>query len=332
MILVTGGTGLVGAHLLLHLASDGKKVRSIYRNSKNIQKTKNLFSHYKKQELFENIEWTEADITDIPSLNEAFTDITQVYHCAAYISFNPSDEEKLRKTNIEGTANVVNCALDFGVKRFCHVSSVAALGDLKEGETIITEETEWNPEHNHSDYAITKYGAETEVWRGWQEGLEVVIVNPGLIFGYGFWNQGSGEIFKAIHKGQYFYSKGTCGVVAVKDVVSTMAQLMESNISGERYTLVAENLSYEDIFNAIADGMQKKRPSIYATPLMTSFAWRADWLFSKLFFLKRKFSKSMAKSSHTKESFDNTKIIKALDYKFTDMKSYIKEIAQNYTT
>jgi nucleoside-diphosphate-sugar epimerase len=155
MILVTGGTGLVGAHLLLHLATDGKKVRSIYRNSKNIQKTKTLFTHYQKQDLFENIEWVEADILDIPTLNEAFIDVTQVFHCAAHISFNPSEEEKLRKTNIEGTANVVNCALDFGVKRFCHVSSVAALGDLKEGETLITEETEWNPEQNHSDYAIT---------------------------------------------------------------------------------------------------------------------------------------------------------------------------------
>lgn len=330
MILVTGGTGLVGAHLLLHLTESGESVRSLYRDIENIQKTKGLFIHYKKQEFFDRIEWVQADILDLPSLEDAFANITHVYHCAAHISFNPSEEEKLRKTNIEGTANMVNCALHFGVKKFCHVSSVAALGDLREGETYITEETEWNPEQNHSDYAISKYGAETEVWRAWQEGLEVVIVNPGLIFGYGFWNQGSGEVFKAIDKGQYFYTKGSCGIVAVKDVVQIMVKLMRSNINGERFTLVAEDISYQDLFNTIADGMKKKRPAIYATPLMTSFAWRADWLLSKLFFQKRKLTRSMARSAHKNESFDSTKIIKALDYNFINMKDYIREIAKDY--
>ncbi len=330
MILVTGGTGLVGAHLLLLLAEGGKPVRSLYRNAETIKKTKSLFSHYNKTTLFDTIEWVEGDIVDIPTLEEAFKGIEYVYHCAAYISFDPGDEEKLRKINIEGTANMVNCALAFGIKKFCHVSSVAALGDLKESEKLITEETEWNPEKDHADYAISKHGAETEVWRAWQEGLDVVIVNPGLIFGYGFWNQGSGEIFKAVSKGQYFYSKGTCGAIAVEDVVSIMVKMMEPGISGERFTLIAENISFQGIFNAVADGMKKKRPAIYATPFMTSVAWRMDWLFSKLLFKKRYFTRAMARSSHKREKFDNSKIVKALDYNFMDMKNQIKKIAEDF--
>ncbi|QEE49065.1 NAD-dependent epimerase/dehydratase family protein [Flavobacterium alkalisoli] len=330
MILVTGGTGLVGAHLLLQLTQGDEPVRALYRRAETIKKTKHLFSHYNKQELFEKIEWTEGDILDVPSLEPALAGIDKVYHCAAYISFDPADEEKLRKINIEGTANMVNVSLALGIRKFCHVSSVAALGDLKFNEIIITEETEWNPEKFHSDYAISKHGAETEVWRGWQEGLEVVIVNPGLIFGYGFWNQGSGEIFKNIDKGLYFYSKGTCGAVAAEDVANIMIQLMESEVSGEQYTLVAENISFETIFNAIADGMHKKRPFIYATPFMTNVAYRLDWFFSKLLFRPRHFTRTMAKSAHRHQNFDNSKIKETLNYNFGDIKSHLKQIAKDF--
>ena len=330
MILVTGGTGLVGAHLLLQLTQGDEPVRALYRRTETIKKTKHLFSHYNKQELFEKIEWTEGDILDVPSLEPALAGVEKVYHCAAYISFDPADEEKLRKVNIEGTANMVNVSLALGIRKFCHVSSVAALGDLKFNEIIITEETEWNPEKFHSDYAISKHGAETEVWRGWQEGLEVVIVNPGLIFGYGFWNQGSGEIFKNVDKGLYFYSKGTCGAVAAEDVASIMIQLIESDISGERYTLVAENISFESIFNTIADGMYKKRPFIYATPFMTNVAYRLDWFFSKLLFRPRHFTRTMAKSAHRHQNFDNLKIKETLNYNFRDIKSHLKQIAKDF--
>lgn len=330
MILVTGGTGLVGAHVLLELAGAQKKVRALYRDSKNIEKTKNLFVHYGQFPAFSNIEWVAGDILDITSLEEAFKDITQVYHCAAYISFDPSDEDILRKVNIEGTANMVNCALAFGTHKFCHVSSVAALGDLKEGETVTDEETEWNPEINHGDYALTKYGAEMEVWRAWQEGLKVVIVNPGLIFGYGFWSQGSGEVFNSVNKGQPFYSKGNCGAVSAQDVARIMIQLTESGISGERYILVGQNITFQDMLNSIADGMGKKRPFIAATPLMTSFAWRADWFLSKLLRRKRRFTKSMAKSSHKTFIFSNDKIVKEIQYRFPEMTAYIKDIATHY--
>ena len=156
MILVTGATGLVGSHLLIALLEDNQTVRAIYRNTASIEKTRSLFQLYDKEYLFKSIQWIPADITDVTSLSVAFENIEFVYHCAALISFDPKEEEELRKTNIEGTANVVNFCIDFGIQKLCHVSSIAALGDLKEHETIITESTEWNPEFSHSDYAISK--------------------------------------------------------------------------------------------------------------------------------------------------------------------------------
>jgi len=255
-----------------------------------------------------------------------------VYHCAALISFDPSDEDELRKINIEGTANVVNCCIDFGIKKLCHVSSIAALGNPKEHETTITEETEWNPEELHSDYAITKYGAEMEVFRGHQEGLEVVIVNPGVIFGYGFPKKGSDVIIQSVKKGLSFYTKGTIGIVSVADVTNCMIQLMKSSINGERYTLVGENISTKALLDFIAEELKLKKPSIEATKLMTSIAWRMDWLISKILNRKRKLAKSTANSSHSTTTFDTSKMEKELNFTFQKKETYLKTILQNYYT
>jgi len=325
MILVTGGTGLVGAHLLLRLADSGNTLRALYRNPTTLAKTKHVFAHYGKQHLFDAIDWIQGDILDVPSLEPAFAGVTHVYHCAAFISFDPRDEDLLRKTNIEGTANMVNCALAFGVQKFCHVSSIAALGDTAQPGGTITEETEWNPEKSHDDYAISKYGAEMEVWRAWQEGLQVVIVNPGIIFGYGYWNQGSGAILRAVERGQYFYTLGSCGFVAVEDVTNIMVLLMQSNVSGERYTVVGDNLTYKEVLDTIADDLNKSRPTIHATKALTSFAWRADWLLS-LFTRKRMLTRSMAQSAHAKELYDTGKIKKELGYEFIGLKPYLHEL------
>ena len=330
MILVTGATGLVGSHLLLELLQNGEEVRALYRNQENIQNTKALFNWKNKSDLFEKINWIEGCITDIPSLEKVFDDIDYVYHCAAYISFDPNDEEKLRKINIEGTANIVNFCLAKNVKKLCYVSSIAALGDLQEHEHIITEETDWNPEKPHSDYAITKYGAEMEVWRGQEEGLDTVIVNPGVILGPGFWQNGSSEIFRKIKKGLQFYAKGSSGFISVEDVAKTMYFLMKNEIKKERFTLIERNLSYREISNIIADSFATKRPTQLIKPWMTNIGWRMDWLISKLFFQKRKLSRAMAKSMHSETRFDNSKIKKACNIDFTGLDNYIKKVSKTY--
>lgn len=329
MILVTGGTGLVGAHLLLHLTEFEEKVSAIYRNASKIELTKKLFSEANKSSFFDKIVWIEADILDIPSLEKAFVGVDFVYHCAALITFDPNDEDKLRKTNIEGTANIVNLCVDFKVKKLCHVSSIAALGDLKEHDKEITEETEWNPEVFHSDYAISKHGAEMEVWRGFQEGLDVVIVNPGVIFGSMIWKDGSGAFFTKIKKGFPFYSKGSTGYIGINDVVKTMVLLMKSDISGERFALVSENISFDKIIFTIADKLKVKKPSFEAKPWMTSFAWRIDAVLSFIFRKKRKISKFSANSLHAQETISNSKIKNALNYNFQSIDNVLDEIIKN---
>ena len=328
MILVTGGTGLVGAHLLLHLIENGESVRAIYRNLDAIQKTKDLFSLYKKEALFEKIDWIQADITDVPSLEIAFESVEYVYHCAALISFDPKDEDLLRKTNIEGTANIVNFCIANAVKKLCFVSSISALGDLKENEKIITEETEWNPEKPHSDYAISKYGAEMEIWRGQQEGLETVIVNPGVIIGPGFREQGSGLLFKKVANGLSFYTKGITGFVAVPDVVRMTVELMKNEHSNDRFTLVAENITFQDLLNSIADALKAKRPTMHASPLMVTLAYKIDWFLSNVLGQKRKLDRATAKASYSESWYSNEKTKTALQTEFLDIHQYIKDISK----
>jgi dihydroflavonol-4-reductase len=327
MILITGATGLTGSHLALHLLENGATIRAIYRDQNGINKTRALFNLYGKTALFDKIEWVEAGILDIPALEKAFKNVDFVYHCAAHISFDPADEEILRKTNIEGTANVVSCCLDFGVKKLCYVSSIAALGDLKDFEDTVTEETEWNSEKPHSDYAISKHGAEMEIWRAQQEGLSIVVVNPGVILGPGFWHSGSGEIFTRVAKGLTFYTNGKTGFVGVWDVVKIMAQLMESGISGERFIVVSETVSFHDIENAIADALKVKRPNAYASPGLTALAASIDWFLS-LFGKKRVLSKDGARALHSMTFYSNEKIRKALDFNFTPIKETIAETAK----
>ncbi len=327
MILVTGGTGLVGAHTLLHLIENGENVRAIYRSKKNITKTKNLFGLYQKSHLFDRIEWFPADITNIPALEKAFENIDYVYHCAALISFDPKEEELLRKNNIEGTANIVNLCLDNKIKKICFLSSVAALGDPASHETVATEETEWNPEKPHSDYAISKYGAEMEIWRGQQEGLDVIIVNPGIIIGPGFNEQGSGQLFSKVANGLSFYTSGITGFIAIPDVVRLMVELMNSKIKNERFTLIAQNIGFRDIINTMADALKIKRPRLEAKPWLLGLGWRIDGLGSFLFRKERKLTKTTAKAAYSVHEYSNEKIKSALKTDFLDVRAYIKEIA-----
>ena len=303
MILVTGGTGLVGAHLLYHLALSENKIRATYRNKKTIDKTKQAFSYYTEDEtFFDKIEWVEADIIDIPKLSNAFEGITHVYHCAALVSFDPRDYRTLRKTNIEGTANVVNQCIGKQIKKLCYVSSIATLGK-PENNTFITEESHWNPEYDNSVYAITKYGAEMEVWRATQEGLDVVIVNPGVILGSGFWKYGSGSLFRMVYKGVKYYTNGMVGFVDVKDVVKGMIQLMKSTITNERYIMVSENLSFKDFFLMTSKYLNVEPPKKMAKRWQLELLWRLDWLRQMLTGKRRKLTKQTVESLVSKRSF-----------------------------
>ncbi|WP_329806971.1 NAD-dependent epimerase/dehydratase family protein [Flavobacterium facile] len=335
MILVTGGTGLVGFHLLLQLSLEKEAVRAIYRSEKKLQHIKNLFEKANKLPQFEKIDWVQADILDVPALELAFTDVSLVYHCAALVSFNPKDEDKLYQNNIVGTANVVNLSLSTTVKKLCYVSSIAALGNGTEHNLIINEETERNNEAVRSDYSISKFGAEMEVWRGFQEGLEVVIVNPGVIFGNGFPKEGSSLFIQNIKEGQLFYTLGKLGIVAVEDVVKAMMTLMKSTISGERFILVAEEVTYKELFDSIAEILKQvqndkriKKPKYEVKKWQVQIARVLEFIFAALFFRKRMLTKSTINSLYNLEIHDTNKIKNAIAFEFSDMKVYLKELIE----
>jgi nucleoside-diphosphate-sugar epimerase len=312
MILVTGGTGLVGSHLLFDLTKSNTVVRAIYRDETKLSNVKTIFSYYTDdfEAHFNKIEWVKADLNNIPALIDAFVNVDYVYHCAALISFNTSDFELLKKINIEGTANIVNLCLSEKIKKLCYVSSIAAIGSSTKGN--LTEDAEWNPEEDHSVYALTKYGAELEVWRGTQEGLKAVIVNPGVIIGPGFWDSGSGLFFSKVKKGMYFYTTGVTGYIGVKDVVIIMQKLMLSDIKNERYILVAEHLSFNTFLNKIADVLEVKQPKFEAKKGVLIISSWLDRLKALVTRQPRLLNSSIIKSSQSKTLYNTNKFKKEL--------------------
>ena len=331
MILVTGGTGLVGSHLLYHLAKENNKIRAIYRKNSNLKAVEHVFRYYTEdyKAVFKKIEWIEADITDVVSLEKAFENVTHVYHAAALVSFNPNDYKLMRKINIEGTSNIVNLCIAENVVKLCFVSSIATIDKSLQNE-FIDENCEWNSESNNYGYAITKYGAEMEVWRATQEGVDVVIVNPGVILGAGFWLNGTGKIFHKVYKGLKYYAEGITGFVSVKDVVKSMIALMNSNIKNERYILVSENRSYKALFFEIADTFKARRPSVKITKLMGSIGWRVFAVIS--FFTKNPpvITRQSAKSIQSTYRYSSNKIKEALQFEFEPLSSTITEICELY--
>ncbi|SDS50672.1 Nucleoside-diphosphate-sugar epimerase [Polaribacter sp. KT25b] len=330
MILVTGGTGLVGSHLLYHLSLQNDAIRAIYRTKSSLEKVKNVFSYYTDDETFFNkIEWFLADITDVPAMIPAFINVKHVYHCAAFISFNPKDYRQMRKVNIHGTAIIVNLCIDAKIDKLCFVSSIAAVGNSL-NSNFTTEEDEWNKELDNSGYSITKFGAEMEVWRASQEGIDVVIVNPGVILGSGFWNAGSGKLFSQVYNGFQFYTEGITGFVSEQDVVKSMILLMNSAIKNERFILVSENKIFKEIFFLIADGFSKKRPSKKIKPWQTNIFWRVAWLLSKITGKEPLLSKYSARSAHSISEYSSEKIEKSIAFKFEKTEKSIERICKNY--
>ena len=331
MILVTGSTGLVGSHLLYKLANGNEKIRAIYRTERKLAHVKSVFATYTPnyESLFLGIEWVKADLLDIPSLSDAFRDITHVYHCAAFVSFEPDKYKTLRKTNIEGTANIVNLCLSNTISKLCYISSIATIGNTINNEEI-TEETPWNPEDDNNVYAITKYGAEMEVWRATQEGLHVVIVNPGVILGAGIWHYGTGSLFKKAYKGFKYYTSGTIALIAIEDVVSIMITLTKSDIINERFVLVAENWTYKQFLQTLSKSVHVKPPEKMAGSLLLKWAWKLDWLKTKLTGKRRQLTKHIVRSLSTETRHSSNKIKTALNYKFKPIDETIASIGDSY--
>jgi len=279
--------------------------------------------------LFSKIDWVEADVSDVPSLARAFLGVRKVYHIAALVSFDEADAKEMRKVNIYGTANIVNLCVTHNVEKLCFVSSIASIAKSVE-KPLIDEGDEFNLISNNYSYAITKYGAEMEVWRGAQEGLDVFIVNPGIILGAGFWRENSGMLFTMTYKESPLYTEGITGFVGVDDVVSVLLKGMNSTVKNERFILVSENVSFKELLFLIADSFDKKRPKIKVTSFIAAVGWRLSWLKSKITGGQNTFSKHTASSVNNTYYYDNSKTKKFFDFDFQEMNEVIQVISQQF--
>jgi len=329
MILVTGGTGLIGSHLLLFLTRKGYKPRAIYRNRNSIEKTKNLFKHYiaDAATLFNKIEWIEADITDIVSLEAVFEGIFQVYHTAAMVSFNKKDKNILMQTNVEGTANLLHLSLEHGINKFLHVSSIAALGSH---DNPVTEQTHWNWKEKHSDYAISKYLSEMAVWRAGQEGLPVVIINPSVVIGAHFWDRGIGKIIESVEKNLNFYPLGGNGFVDVWDIVKVMYQLMESPIINNSFIVSAYNRSYYELLKHLAVLLNRKSPKLKLTKLPVYTIYLLGWLKEFFGIGQLLLSRDMINTLFSYPKYSSEKLKTTLNIDFIPFEASLKNLIHQY--
>jgi len=331
MVFVTGGTGFLGSHLIYKLLSNGQKVRALKRENSDFTLISNVFSYYEKnyQEYLDKIEWVEGDLLDIFSLEEVLENVTDVFHAGALVSFHPTDRKELMRVNINGTANLVNISLEKKIRKYCHVSSIAALGRA-EADKVISEEILWKSSRQNSNYAISKYGAEREVWRGIEEGLNAVIVSPSVILGPGELNSGIGSMISMVQKGFKFYTLGTNGFVDVRDVVKTMIELMNSNVNGERFIVSSENHTYKEIFSFIAEFLDKPAPRYRAAPWMSEIAWRIEHIKKLVTGSKPLITKETTRTAINTYLYSNEKIVEKLDFGFLPIKQSIKDSCELY--
>src|SRR5215203_6109273 len=321
-VLVTGGTGFLGAYIIKKLIEKGSNVFALRRS--------NNPPFFLSSSITDKVTWIQGDILDVVSLSEAMEDADSVVHSAAIVSFTSKDRQQMYKVNVEGTANVVNAAIENNIKRFVHISSVAALGRKIHSE-LISEDRKWEDDKMNTNYAISKHKAELEVWRGFAEGLEGVILNPSTILGFGDWHQSSCAIFRNAYKEFAWYTNGINGFVGVEDVAEAAVQLLYSNLTERRFIVNSENISFRQLFDLIAGDFEKRKPHREATKLIGSLAWRWEALISFISGKKPLLTRETAKVAHCQTSFDNSALIKALPlFAFTPLKSVVKNACEKY--
>ena len=321
-VFITGGTGFIGAYIIKELVTRGYKVKALRRN--------NYTPFFIDAEVFSTVEWIEGDLFDVVALEEGMQQCDFVIHSAAVVSFHKKDRDLMYRTNIIGTANVVNMCIEAGIKKMVHISSVAALGRTAHGDQV-NEEKKWQPSDINTHYAISKYKGEMEVWRGMGEGLQTVILNPSTVIGYGDWNQSSCAIFKNVFNEFPWYTNGINGFVGVEDVARAAVALMESDIASQRFIVNTENWSFRQLFETIAEGLHRNPPTKEATAFLGQIAWRLEKIKSIFTGRKPLLTKETARIAQSITYFENKKILEALPgFSFTPLRETIAKSCKNY--
>lgn len=321
MIFITGANGLVGSFMIHQLLAKGKKIKALKRKNSDLS----LLADVQNE-----IEWVEGDLLDYSVLDKALDGVEYVIHAAAVVSFNPNDLKKLYETNVEGTANLVNVCLEKSITKFCHISSIAAIGRSK-NVPLIDENTKWENSEYNSNYAKTKYLAELEVWRGMEEGLDVVIVNPTIILGPGNWEKSSAQLFKQVWKNSAFYPKGFLHYIDVRDVVKMTIKLLYSDVKSERFILSTGVVSYLEFFTKTAQHFKISHPKYQIPHFLINFVWRIEKWRSKIFGKTPLVTKETAMALTTNFKYDNHKIQKIIQHKCYTIDDSIEWTCQELT-
>ena len=329
MVLVTGATGILGRVLVLELLKQGKSVRATKRATSDISEVKKSWDFYTDQseEFFKKIEWVEVDFEDLDSLRIALEGIEEVYHCSAKVSFYPKDEAEMFKTNIEGTKNLLYIVEEKSVKKFLFVSSIAVFDKINE-KGKIDEESEFDEKKQNSAYALSKYLSEMEVWRAYAEGINTIIINPGVIIGSGNWGKSSGDLFPSFEKSPFSFSGGTA-YVDVRDVAKTAVILMEKEKFGERYTIISENKKYKEVADKIRQFLGKNE-SVILPKFWLNLGYGLNLALGWLFPYLRIISKENIKMLTEFTPISNKKIIKELNFQFISVKDSLDFHLKNY--
>ena len=326
MILLTGASGFLGSYILLELLEKGHDVVALNRTKTPSAQIDRVFRTYSSssEDLLSKVKWVEGDILDVFSLLDAMDGIDQVIHCAGMVSFDPGQEKALNEINTGGTMNMVNAALQMKISRFVYISSIAAIGRGQDDQ-VITEKTQWKNSRLNSKYAISKYGGEREVWRASEEGLDVAVLNPSILLGYGDPMQSTARMFDTVQKGLKFYPTGTNGFVGVRDTARAAELLLQENVRGERYILSAETLSYRQLFTMMAAELDKTGPSVPVGPALGGLAWRTEWLKSRILGAKPLITRETAQTSVQQYNYDGSRITRDLHFQYTPVREVLAE-------
>ncbi len=324
MNFVTGGSGLVGSHILLELAKKNEPIVALKRTATDLSVVKELFSTNKLSSEFGNIKWVDGDLSDINVLIEHLKGCENIYHTAALVSFGSSDRLELIETNIEGTSNLVDAALVIKPKKLIYLSSTSAIG--KQPKTKVIKETnEWNSDHKNGHYSFSKHYAEREVWRGVEEGLNAVMLNPAVILGPGKWGTSSTRMFSTVFDGLQFYTKGGNAFVDVRDVAQIAVKLAESSITNERFLVLSENRSFRDIMNLIAKGLDKTPAKYLASPFMGYLAGLYSEIWSVLSGSNPLITRDSSRSANSIQEYSNKKILSAIQHEFIPIEKSVAD-------
>jgi len=324
---VTGGSGLVGSHILLELAKKGEPIVALKRASTDLSVVKELFIRNNLHSEFNNIKWVAGSLSDINVLVEHLENCERIYHAAALVSFDSSDRSELIETNIEGTSNLVDAALVIKPKKFIYISSTSAIG--KQPKTkVINESNEWDPDNKNGSYSFSKHYAEREVWRGIEEGLNTVILNPAVVLGPGKWGTSSTRMFSTVYNGLQFYTKGGNAFVDVRDVAQIAIKLAESSISSERFLVFSENRSFREIMNLIAKGLNKSPAKYLATPFMGYLAGLTAEMWAIISGSSPLITRDSSRSANSTQQYSNRKLLSAIEHDFIPIEKCIADTCE----